>query len=145
VPQNTFGEREAETYDRTSADMFEPSVLGATVDFLAALAGDGAALEFAIGTGRVALPLTQRGVPVHGIDISEPMVARLRAKPGGDAISVAIGDYATTRVDGRFRLVYLVYNTIVNLLTQEEQVAAFANAAAHLEPGGCFVIEVVVP
>jgi SAM-dependent methyltransferase len=112
---------------------------------LAELADGGAALELGIGTGRIALPLAARGLPVHGIDLSEPMVAQLRAKRGGDAISVTIGDFATTRVDGTFRLVYLVYNTINNLTTQDAQVACFENAAAHLEPGGCFVVEVGVP
>ena len=125
--------------------MFTPAVLDPTVDFLADLAGGGAALELGVGTGRVALPLSQRGVPVHGIDISPAMVEQLRAKPGADAIDVTIGDFATTRVDRSFRLAYLVYNTIMNLTTQEEQVECFRNAAAHLEPGGCFVIELVVP
>jgi SAM-dependent methyltransferase len=120
-------------------------VLGPTVDVLASLAGDGRALELAIGTGRVALPLCERGVEVHGIELSEAMVAVLRSKPGGGAIPVTIGDMATTRVDGAFRLVYLVYNTIENLLTQDAQVACFRNAAAHLEPGGCFLVEVGVP
>jgi SAM-dependent methyltransferase len=109
------------------------------------LAGDGAALELGIGTGRVALPLSQRGVRVHGIDLSEEMVARLRAKPGADAIGVTIGDFATTTVDGEFSVAYLVRNTIMNLTTQEAQVACFRNVAAHLEPRGCFVIEVLVP
>ena len=122
--------------------MFSPEVVDPTVDFLAELADDGAALEFAIGTGRIALPLAARGVPVSGIDLSEAMVAQLRAKPGGADIPVAIGDYATTRVDGTFSLVYVVFNTIGNLTTQDWQVAAFQNAAAHLEPGGCFVVEV---
>jgi len=115
------------------------------VDFLAALAGDGGALELAIGTGRVALPLAERGVRVAGIELSPDMLAQLRAKPGADAIEVALGDMTTTRVDRSFRLVYLVFNTIGNLTTQEAQVACFANAAGHLEPGGCFVIEVGVP
>src|SRR5207253_6019465 len=114
-------------------------------DFLADLAGDGAALELAIGTGRIALPLSQRGVRVAGIDLSEAMVGKLRAKPGGDELEVAMGDFATTRVAGTFRLAYLVFNTINNLTTQDEQVACFENAAAHLEPRGCFVIEVSVP
>ncbi len=125
--------------------MFAPEVLEPTVDFLAELAGDGAALELGIGTGRVALPLSGRGVPVSGIDLSPAMVKRLKAKPGGDAIDVAIGDFATTTVAGSFRLVYLVFNTISNLTTQDEQVACFQNAAAHLAPGGRFVIEVGVP
>jgi SAM-dependent methyltransferase len=115
------------------------------VDFLAGLAGDGAALELGIGTGRIALPLARRGVRVHGIDLSAAMVARLRAKPGGDEIPVEIGDFATTRVGGTFSLAYLVFNTIMNLTTQDAQVACFENVAAHLEPGGCFVIETGIP
>ena len=109
------------------------------------LAGDGDALELGIGTGRIALPLAERGVRVHGIDLSEAMVARLQAKPGAEQIGVTVGDFASTTVDGAFSVAYLVANTIMNLTTQEEQVACFRNAAAHLEPGGCFVIEVVVP
>jgi SAM-dependent methyltransferase len=145
MPQNYFGERVAERYDDSSADMFDPAVVGPVVDFLADLAGQGAALELGIGTGRIALPLAQRGVRVHGIDLSEAMVARLRAKPGADQIDVTIGDFATTTVEGRFSVAYLVFNTIMNLTTQDEQIACFQNAAAHLEPGGCFVIEVGVP
>jgi SAM-dependent methyltransferase len=125
--------------------MFQPQVVNPTVDFLAALAGDGRALELGIGTGRIALPLAARGIPVHGIDLSEAMLARLRAKPGGEGIGLTVGDFSTARVDGRFRLAYLVFNTIMNLTTQPEQVACFRNVAAHLEPGGCFVIEVGVP
>lgn len=140
-----FGERVAATYDESSGDMFELGAIDATVGFLAGLAGGGRALEFGIGTGRIALPLARRSVPVHGIDLSRAMVARLRAKPGGDAIGVTIGDFATTTVDGRFSVAYLVFNTIMNLTTQAAQVACFRNAAAHLEPGGCFVIEVMVP
>lgn len=143
--QDHFGEDVAARYDETSAEMFDPAVLDPTVDVLAELAAGGAALELAVGTGRVALPLADRGVPVSGIDLSTAMVARLRAKDGADRIDVTIGDIATTRVEGSFRLVYLVFNTIGNLFTQDRQVACFANAAAHLEPGGCFVIEVVVP
>jgi SAM-dependent methyltransferase len=144
---NWFDERVAAVYDASSADMFDPAVVEPAVDLLAGLAGDGAALELAIGTGRIGLPLSRRGVPVHGIELSEAMAARLRAKPGADAVEVTIGDMATTRVggDGAFRLVYLVFNTIGNLLTQDDQVACFRNAAAHLEPGGRFVVEVVVP
>jgi SAM-dependent methyltransferase len=145
VPDNHYDERIAATYDAAAADHFDPAVLDPTVDLLAGLAGDGAALELAIGSGRVALPLRERGVPVHGIELSPAMVERLRAKPGAEAIEVTIGDMTTTRVEGRFRLAYLVYNTINNVLTQEEQVACFRNAAAHLEPGGCFVVEVGVP
>jgi len=145
VGTNHFDAHVAANYDADSADMFDPDLVGATVDFLADLAGGGAALELGIGTGRIALPLSQRGVPVHGIDLSPDMVAQLRTKAGAEAISVTLGDFATTTVDGTFRLAYLVYNTIENLTTQDEQVACFCNVAAHLEPGGCFVIEVEVP
>lgn len=145
MPEDHFGEHVAERYDETSAEMFAPSVVEPTVEFLAALAGDGPALELGIGTGRVALPLHQRGVGVHGIDLSEAMAARLRAKPGGDEIPVTIGDFATTQVDTTFTLAYLVFNTINNLTTQDEQVECFVNAARHLRPGGHFVIEVGVP
>jgi SAM-dependent methyltransferase len=145
MPDDHFGERVAARYDESSADMFEPAVLEPTVDFLAALAGQGAALELGIGTGRVALPLAQRGVRVHGIDLSEAMVARLREKAGAEQIGVTFGDFATTTVEGTFSLAYLVFNTIMNLTTQDEQVACFQNVGAHLEPGGCFVIEVTVP
>jgi SAM-dependent methyltransferase len=140
-----FGESVAAHYDESSADMFAPGMVGPAVEVLAELAGQGRALELGIGTGRIALPLAARGVRVHGIDMSRAMVARLRAKPGGDQIGVTIGDFATARVEGTFSLVYLIFNTIMNLTTQEEQVACFGNAAAHLEPGGCFVIEVHVP
>jgi SAM-dependent methyltransferase len=125
--------------------MFSPASIDPVVDFLAELAGDGRALELGIGTGRIAIPLAQRGIPVHGIDLSQAMVARLWAKPGGEEIGVAIGDFATATVDGTFSLAYLVFNTIGNLTTQAAQVACFRNAAAHLEPGGCFVIETGVP
>jgi SAM-dependent methyltransferase len=145
VAKDYFGEGVAERYDESSADMFDPAVVEPVVDFLVGLAGDGAALELGIGTGRIALPLAQRGVRVHGIDLSDAMVAQLRAKPGGGDIPVAIGDFATTTVEGTFSVAYLVFNTIMNLTTQDEQVACFRNAAAHLEPGGCFVIEVGVP
>jgi Methyltransferase domain len=145
MPEDHFGEPVAARYDETSAAMFAAEVVDPVVDLLAGLAGGGAALELGIGTGRIALPLAARGVPVSGIDLSEAMVARLRAKPGGGDIPVTIGDFATTRVEGMFALAYLVYNTIENLLTQDAQVACFENAAAHLERGGCFVIEVVVP
>jgi SAM-dependent methyltransferase len=140
-----FGERVAATYDESSADMFEPGVVDAVVEVLAGLAAGGRALELGIGTGRVALPLARRGVSVHGIDMSRAMAARLRAKPGGEAIGVTIGDFATTMVDGKFSVAYLVFNTIMNLTTQAAQVACFRNVAAHLEPGGCFVIEVGIP
>jgi len=143
-PDGYFGEPVAATYDSTTGE-FDPAVVARTAGVLAELAGGGRALEFAVGTGRIALPLAERGVPVHGIDMSRAMVARLRAKPGGDTIGVTIGDIATTRVDGQFDLVYLVYNTVMNLTTQAAQVACFRNAAAHLAPGGRFLIEVMVP
>jgi SAM-dependent methyltransferase len=145
MPEDHFGEDVAPRYDERTAEMFEPGVIDPAVDFLAELAGDGAALELGIGTGRIALPLSERGVRVHGIDLSEAMVAQLQAKPGADRIGVTIGDFATTRVEGSFSLAYLVFNTINNLTTQDEQVACFENVAAHLDPGGCFVIEVGVP
>jgi SAM-dependent methyltransferase len=145
VSTDYFGEDVAARYDESSADMFAPEAVHPVVDFIAELAGEGAALELGIGTGRIALPLAQRGIRVHGIDLSDAMVARLRAKPGADKIGVTIGDFATTRVDGTFSVVYLVFNTIMNLTTQDEQVACFQNVAAHLEPGGCFVIEVGLP
>ena len=131
-----FDESVAATYDESSADMFDAAAVEPVVDVLAALAGSGRALELGIGTGRIALPLAERGVPVHGIELSTAMVARLRAKPGGDQIGVTIGDFATTEVGGSFSLAYLVFNTIMNLTTQAAQVACFRNVAAHLEPGG---------
>ncbi|MET7403679.1 class I SAM-dependent methyltransferase [Dactylosporangium sp. NPDC005572] len=140
-----FGERVAAQYDARSADMAEPEVVGPVVAALAGLADGGRVLELGVGTGRIALPLAARGVTVHGIDLSRAMVARLREKPGGDAVSVTIGDFATTRVDGAFSLAYLVFNTIMNLTTQEAQVACFRNVAAHLVPGGRFVVEVMMP
>jgi len=145
MPKNYFGEHIAKNYDQSAAQMFEPAKVDPVVDFIADLAFDKAALEFGIGTGRIALPLAQRGIRVHGIDLSEAMVARLQAKPGTDQIRVTVGDFATTTVNGPFSVAYLVFNTIMNLTTQEEQVACFQNAAAHLKPGGCFVIEVGVP
>ena len=145
MPRDYFGERVAERYDDTSAEMFGPSKVEPVVDFLVELATDGSALELGIGTGRIALPLAQRGIRVHGIDLSEAMVAKLRAKPGASDIGVTVGDFATTTVEKRFSVAYLVFNTIMNLTTQDEQVACFQNVAAHLEPGGCFVIEVMVP
>jgi SAM-dependent methyltransferase len=145
MPEDHFGEVVAERYDESTAELFDPAVVELVVELLSGLAGDGAALELGIGTGRIALPLARRGVRVHGIDLSEAMVARLRAKPGAEQIGVTIGDFATTTVEGRFSLAYLVFNTIMNLTTQDEQVACFRNVAAHLEPGGCFVVEVMVP
>jgi SAM-dependent methyltransferase len=140
-----FDEHVAARYDESAAEMFDPAVVGPVVDFLVELAGSGRALELGIGTGRIALPLAQRGVPVHGIELSNAMAARLRAKPGGDEIGVTIGDFASTAVDGTFTVAYLVFSTISNLTTQAAQVACFRNVAAQLEPGGCFVIEVGVP
>jgi SAM-dependent methyltransferase len=140
-----WGREVAEVYDVSSAEMFEPRVLDPAVTLLAELAGDGRALELAVGTGRVALALSARGVPVQGIELSPHMAEQLANKPGAGGVGVTIGDMTSTRVDGTFRLVYLVFNTIMNVTTQEEQVAVFANAAAHLEPGGAFVVEVLVP
>jgi SAM-dependent methyltransferase len=140
-----FGESVAARYDESAEVMSDAGAVDPVVEFLAELAGTGGALELGIGTGRIALPLAQRGLPVHGIELSKAMVAKMRAKPGGEDIGVAIGDFATTTVDGTFSVVYLVWNTIMNLTSQAAQVACFRNAAAHLEPGGCFVIEVGVP
>ena len=140
-----FGEHDAELYDRSTGEEFDAGVIEATVDFLAGLAGDGRVLELGVGTGRIALPLAGRGIAVHGIDLSQPMVDQLRAKRGGDAIQITIGDFSTVRVDGSFSLAYLVYNTIENLTTQDAQVACFENVARHLAPGGRFVIECAIP
>jgi SAM-dependent methyltransferase len=145
MPEDYFGERVAERFDDRYADLADPAVVDPIVDFIADLAGGGSALEFGIGTGRIALPLAERGVRVHGIDLSEAMVARLLAKPGAEEVGVTIGDFATTTIEARFSVAYLVANTIMNLTTQDEQVACFRNAAAHLEPHGRFVIEVLVP
>ena len=135
----------AQRYDTPGTGMFAPEVIGPTVEVLARLAGDGRALEFAIGTGRVALPLFERGVPVTGIELSEPMIEQLRTKAGQDSIPVIVGDMATARAPGTYALVYLVFNTISNLLSQAEQVECFRNAGRHLAPGGRFVIELWVP
>jgi SAM-dependent methyltransferase len=143
-----FGEQIAERYDSSSAEMFDPVVVDPVVEFLAGRAHGGRILELGIGTGRIALPLAARGLAVHGIELSGAMVARLKDKPGGAAIDVTLGDFATTRLangDGAFSLVYLVWNTIMNLTTQSAQVECFRNVAAHLEPGGCFVVEVGLP
>ena len=140
-----FGERVAAKYDESAAEMFHPEVVDPVVDFLADLAGSGRALELGIGTGRIALPLARRGVAVHGIELSRAMVARLRAKPGGAEIGITIGDFATAAVDGTFSVAYVVFNTIANLTTQAAQVACFRNVAAHLEPRGRFVVELLVP
>lgn len=138
-----WDEETAAHYDTPGEGVFSPLVVEPTVDRLATLAGKGAALEFAVGTGRIALPLADHGVPVAGIELSAPMADRLRAKD--PAFRVEIGDMATTRVAGEFTLVYLIFNTIANLLTQAEQVECFRNAARHLSPGGRFVIELWVP
>jgi SAM-dependent methyltransferase len=135
----------ARDYDTPGTGMFAPEVLDPAVDRLAALAGGGRALEFAVGTGRVAVPLAERGVPVTGIELSTAMVDRLREKTGEQAIPVVVGDMTTAVAPGQYALVYLVYNTISNLLTQAAQVACFRNAARHLRPGGRFVIELWVP
>jgi SAM-dependent methyltransferase len=140
-----FDERVAARYDESSVEMFDPAVVDPAVDFLAELAGTGRALELGIGTGRIAVPLAERGVEVHGIELSKAMAARLLEKPGGESIGVTIGDFSTATAEGTFSLAYLVFNTIGNLTTQEAQVSCFRNAAAHLEPGGCFVIEVGIP
>ncbi len=135
----------AKSYDTPGTGMFAPEVLGPTVDRLAALAGEGRALEFAVGTGRVAIPLAERGVPVTGIELSPPMIEQLRTRATDTQIPVVVGDMSTAHAPGEYTLAYLVYNTISNLLTQAEQVACFQNAARHLTPGGCFVIELWVP
>jgi SAM-dependent methyltransferase len=145
MPENYFDERIAATYEAKWPELFEPSVVDPAVDFLANLARSATALELGIGTGRLALPLSRRGVRVHGIELSPAMVARLKQQPGADAIGVTIGDFATATVAGPFGLAYLVRNTIMNLTTQDSQVECFRNVAGHLEPGGCFVIEVIVP
>jgi SAM-dependent methyltransferase len=145
MPEDHFGERVAARYDERYAQQADATVVEPIVAFLAELAGDGAALELGIGTGRIALPLARRGVRVHGIELSKAMAARLRAKPGAEEIDVTIGDFASTAVEGHFSVAYLVANTVMNLTTQDEQVACFQNAAAHLEPNGCFVVEVLVP
>jgi len=139
-----FGENVAARYDEDYGSMFEPDHVSPVVDLLVELAGEGRALELGIGTGRIAVPLAQRGVPVHGIDLSNAMVARLREKSGAEEIGVTIGDFATARAEGTFAVAYLVFNTLMNLRTQPEQVACFRNVAGQLEPGGCFVLEVMV-
>lgn len=140
-----WDEDDAARYDDTSAEMFAPHVLDPAVDFLARLAGPGPALEFAIGTGRVAVPLAARGIRVCGIELSQPMVDQLRRKVSAERLPVAVGDMATTTVPGEFSLVYVVWNSIGNIRTQDEQVQCFRNAARHLAPGGRFVIELWVP
>ncbi|HEY3842990.1 MAG TPA: class I SAM-dependent methyltransferase [Acidimicrobiales bacterium] len=145
MPHDYFDERIARSYEARWPETHSPAVIDPAVDFLAELARGGSALELGIGTGRLALPLSRRGVRVHGIDLSPAMIAELETKPGAGDIGVTIGDFATTKVDGTFTLAYLVRNTIMNLTTQDEQVECFRNVAAHLDPGGSFVIEVIVP
>ena len=145
MPGNYFDERIAATYEVKWPELFEPAVVEPAVSFLADLARSGSALELGIGTGRIALPLSRRGVRVHGIELSPAMVAHLQAKPGADGIGVTIGDFTTATAGGTFGLAYLVRNTIMNVTTQDGQVECFRNVAAQLEPGGCFVIEVIVP
>lgn len=140
-----WGKDLADAYDATSAAMYDPEILDPTVDLLAELAQGGPVLEFAIGTGRVALPLSERGVEVHGVELSQHMVDQLRQKPGGDGIPVTVGDMTSTRVTGEFKLVYLVWNAIMNVTTQQEQTDVFGTAATHLQRGGRLVIEVIVP
>jgi SAM-dependent methyltransferase len=143
--EDHFGESVAERYDADVAGEFAPDVVEPIVNFLYEQAPQGTALEFGIGTGRIAIPLSQRGVHVQGIDLSTAMVERMREKPGGRAIEVSLGDFAATTIDRTFDLVYLLFNTIMNLTTQEEQVACFINAAAHLKPRGRFLVEVLIP
>jgi SAM-dependent methyltransferase len=145
VQQNepsSYGERNADVYDEMYENMQD---VGPVVSLLAELAKGGRALELGIGTGRIAIPLAKRGVKVEGIEGSEKMVAKMRAKPGGERIPVTIGDFAEVDVKGKFSLVYIPFNTIFNLVTQEAQVRCFQNVAKHLEPGGVFLIEAFVP
>ncbi len=145
MAQNYFGERIAKSYDEKWPEACDPAVVGPIVDVLARLAGPGPVLELAIGTGRIALPLSHRGLRVDGIELSPEMVVELHRKSGSRQINVIVGDMATTRLNRRYNLVYLVANTIMNLTTQGEQIACFENAAAHLGAGGTFVVEVMVP
>ncbi len=137
---DTYGERVAGVYDEWYSDI-EPQ----QIDVLADLAGGGRALELGIGTGRIALPLSERNVEVHGVDAATSMISRLRAKPGGDRIPVTQGNFAEVPVEGKFELIYIVFNTFFALTTQEEQIQCFRNIAEHLAPGGCFLMEVFVP
>lgn len=145
VSSDIWDEETAAVYDEEAAEMFAPEVVEPVVDFLARLAGSGAALEFAVGTGRIGIPLMRRGVPVSGIELSASMTSRLRSKVSEEDLPVVVGDMATTQVPGEFNLVFLVWNSISNLRKQEEQVECFRNAARHLAPGGRFVIELFVP
>jgi SAM-dependent methyltransferase len=145
VTDDYFGDAVAESYDGEESAEFESSVVDSIVTFLADLAPSGSALELGIGTGRIALPLRERGLHVEGIDLSAAMVAQMKKKPGGGEIRVVLGDFATTAMDRTFDVVFIVFNTIMNLTSQPEQVACFANAAAHLVPNGVFVVEVMIP
>jgi len=145
MPSGRFDEWVARRYETLWPELFDPAVIDPAVQFLAGLAGTGPALEFGVGTGRIALPLSRRGVRVHGIDKSRPMVGQLRQRPGGADVGVTVGNFASATVGSAFELVYLVRNTITNLTTQDEQVDAFRNAAAQLRAGGCFVIENYIP
>lgn len=145
MPVDSFDEWIAARYEQLWPELFAPAVIDPAVDFLAELAGSGPALELGVGTGRIAVPLSRRGVRVHGIELSPAMVAQLRARQAGADIQVTLGDFAHAWVGDMFTLVYLLRNTITNLTTQDEQVAAFGNAAAHLRPGGYFVVENYVP
>ena len=145
MPEDFFDAWIANQYEALWPHLFDPKVVEPAVSFLAELAGDGRALELGIGTGRLALPLSRRGIRVHGIELSAAMVEALLTQPGSSAIDVTIGDFATTKVNGTFNVAYVVRNTIMNLTTQDAQVACFLNVAKHLEPGGFFVIEVIVP
>lgn len=142
---NYFDNDVADRYDESVIEMFDSAVVHPTVDFIAEQARGGAALEFGVGTGRIAIPLAAAGITVAGIDLSPAMIDRLEAKPRGADIETSVGDMTSTRVTGVFSVVYLVFNTIMNLTTQSEQVACFRNAAAHLGPGGRFIVEVMVP
>ncbi|HET8617102.1 MAG TPA: class I SAM-dependent methyltransferase, partial [Actinomycetales bacterium] len=135
----------AERYEQDSAEMFAAQVVAPAVELLAGLAGSGAALELAIGTGRIGVPLLERGVPVSGIELSAPMVQQLRGRVDEASLPVVLGDMATTRVPGAFSLVYVVWNSLMNVRTQDEQVQCFVNAARHLSVGGRFVVEIAVP
>jgi SAM-dependent methyltransferase len=145
MAETHFDEWIAQRYHTLWPELFDPAFVDPSVDFLTELAGTGAALEFGIGTGRVALPLSRRGVPVHGIELSEPMITQLQSHDTASNIGVTLGDFSTATVDGTFSLVYLLRNTITNLTSQDEQVECFRNAAEHLDPGGVFVIENFVP
>jgi SAM-dependent methyltransferase len=145
MAEDSFAGQVANHYDETSAEQFAPDLVEPAVELLAGLADGGAALELGIGTGRIALPLARRGGEVHGLDLSPDMVEQLRAKPGGAEIPVTVGDMASTRVDGTFALVYVVWNSIMNLRTQDSQVACVRNAAEHLVPHGRLVVEIMLP